>query len=431
MRFSFCAASILAMALPLHHLAAQDAIFVPADGSPPTPVVEAGSRAQPQDSPEEIAEDAARDLRESRFYNRPGATRAQYDAAWQECRLIARGSQTPAGSMPTYLNNPAMYNPAISPVAGAAGGLIGGLIAGAIAEGQQRRANRRNCLLIRGWRLVEVPPAEAQRVAAMADPDRSAYLDTIVGAEQVNGIVTERTSFSLSPDPTLRLEAPIALPGTVLVDRRINPAPYAIAAGEAAVIFAFRRPDWSAGRTGEVAFARYNLEARDLDYRPRARPRGDRTTYRTNVISRDRRAQYEVHIVRMTPGDYVIDGHVPGLAPVTNSFCFGAPTFSVGAGQVVYLGDFIPFMDVELSTGQRLSTIAYTSHIEDARQTLAAQQPALAQALVAATLRNGATYACAAVTMDRWDIPGAETLPEPPSAPTTEIAAPPVTPSTE
>lgn len=412
MRFSLCVASLAAMALPFHDLAAQGVVFAPADGSAPTPVAETGRRVQPQDSPEEIAEDAARDLRDNRFYNRPGATRAQYDADWQECRLIARGSQTPAGSVPTYVNNPALYNPSISPIAGAAGGLIGGLIAGAIAEGEQRRANRRSCLLIRGWRMVEVPPAEATRVAALTDDERGAYFNTIVGARQVNGTVTERTSFSLASDPALRLDAPVEVPGTVFLGRRVDPSvPFALAPGEAAVVLAFRRPDWSAGRTGEIVLARYDIAARDLAYQPRDwRRRGDTTTYRFNVISRDRRAPLEVHVLRVTPGDYVIDGHVPGQAVVTSSNCFGAPTFHVNAGEVAYLGDFVPFMNVELSTGQRLSTVAYASHIDDARRTLAVQQPALAQALVAAPLRNGATYACAAVTMDRWDLPGVEML---------------------
>ena len=75
----------------------------------------------------------------------------------------------------------------ISPLAAGVGGALGGLIAGAIAQGQQRRANRRNCLLIRGWRLVEVPAAEATRVRAMTDEQRSAYFNTIVGAEHVEG----------------------------------------------------------------------------------------------------------------------------------------------------------------------------------------------------------------------------------------------------
>ena len=113
------------------------------------------------DTPEEIAEDAARDLKDSRFYNKPGATRAEYDADWQSCRLIARGSQTPAGSVPIY--NPALYNPAISPLAAGIGGGIGAAIGAAIVEGQMRRANRRNCLLIKGWRLVELPAAQSAK----------------------------------------------------------------------------------------------------------------------------------------------------------------------------------------------------------------------------------------------------------------------------
>ena len=56
--------------------------------------IAAQANAQPaptsDDTPEEIAKDAARDLKDNRFYNKPGATRAQYDADWQECRLIAR-----------------------------------------------------------------------------------------------------------------------------------------------------------------------------------------------------------------------------------------------------------------------------------------------------------------------------------------------------
>jgi hypothetical protein len=139
-------------------------------------------QASDDDTPEEIAKDAARDLKDSRFYNKPGATRAQYDADWQECRLIARGSRTPSGTVVVP------YNPAIiSPVAAGAAAGIGGLIGGAIVQGQVRRANRRSCLLVRGWRLVEVDGAEQERVNAMTDEERSRYFDTIVGAEDVKG----------------------------------------------------------------------------------------------------------------------------------------------------------------------------------------------------------------------------------------------------
>jgi hypothetical protein len=421
MRLRSFVAALTAVAFPCQELVAQGVVMVPT-GTAAAPVAQ--PPAPTDDTAEEIAEDAARDLRDSRFYNRPGATRADYDRDWQECRLIARGSRTPSGTVPYY------YNPAVvSPLAAGIGAGLGGLIAGAIQQGQQRRANRRACLLIRGWRLIEVPGSQAAQIRAMTDADRSAYFNSIVGATIVpGGSVIERTSFTLAPDPEIHLDAPVQVPGAVFLGRRVDPAvPLALAPNEGALVLAFRRPDaGSAGRTGEVQFARYDLAQRDLIYQPRDwRRNGDTTTYRMAVISSDRRAPLEVHVLKVTPGDYVITGHVPGVVPVTNSFCFGAPTFHVGAGEVVYVGDFIPFMNHRLSTEERLTAIAYTSHIEDARRTLAVHQGALAEALRPAVLRNRATYACAAVTMDRWDIPGAEALPPPePQAEAPAAAAP-------
>lgn len=130
------------------------------------------------ESPEEIAKDSARDLKDSRFYNKAGATRADYDADWQKCRLIARGSRTPSGTA-TYVYNPAV----VSPIAAGVGGGLGAAIAQAIIEGQIRRANRRSCLLIHGWSWVEVDDAERTRVAAMPDAEKQAYFNAILGAK--------------------------------------------------------------------------------------------------------------------------------------------------------------------------------------------------------------------------------------------------------
>ncbi|HEY0413383.1 MAG TPA: hypothetical protein VGD66_09585 [Allosphingosinicella sp.] len=139
----------------------------------------AAARPEDHDSPEEIAKDSARDLKDSRFYNRPGATRAQYDADWQECRLIARGSRKPSGGY-TYVYNPAV----ISPIAAGVGAGIGGAIAAAIIEGQLRRANRKSCLLVHGWKLVEVDDAEQARIQAMGDEEKQAYFNRILGASE-------------------------------------------------------------------------------------------------------------------------------------------------------------------------------------------------------------------------------------------------------
>ena len=89
MRSTIAAASLLATIL-VAQPASADVLMVPVGGTKPKPVP---IHPDAKDSPEEVAKDAGRDLRDNQFYNKPGATRAQYDANWQECRLIARGSQ--------------------------------------------------------------------------------------------------------------------------------------------------------------------------------------------------------------------------------------------------------------------------------------------------------------------------------------------------
>lgn len=385
---------------------------VPAQAAAPAaPVVATPQNAVApvDDTPEEIAKDSARDLKDNRFYNKPGATRAQYDADWQRCRLIARGSRTPSGAVPVF------YNPAyISPLAAGIGGGLGGLLGAAIAQGQQRRDNRRACLLINGWRLIELPDADAARIAAMTDAQRSDHFDTVVGAPTVTGKVIERTSFALAPDDRLHLDAPLATPGQVWLGKKVDPAaPFVLAPDEAAVVIGYRRVEPGAvGRSGTVEFARYDMEKRDLVYRPRDwKKTGDTIVYTLTMPSKDKTAAYEVQVMRVTPGDYVIQSLAVGKMPLTTTHCFGAPVVHVAPGEVAYVGDFIPYMDTPLSTGEKLNALAFTRHIEDARRTLAPQQAALASALKPATIHNGATFACNAISMDRWDVAGFDAVP--------------------
>ena len=155
------------------------------------------------DTPEEIAKDSARDLKDSRYYNKPGATRADYDKDWQECRLIARGSRTPGGP-PVVVYNPAI----ISPAAAAAGGLLGGLIAGAIADGETRRANRRSCLMYRGWRVVEVTDAQEKLVLTMPDPEREAWFNRMLGSDNPEGKSVMRWNNDFAVAPALAAAPP-------------------------------------------------------------------------------------------------------------------------------------------------------------------------------------------------------------------------------
>jgi hypothetical protein len=172
--------------------AAQGTVIIPGTPAAKMPIEAAPAHPEGDESPEEMAQDAARDLKDSRFYNRPGATRAEYDKDWHRCRKIARGSINPNGRAPiVHYYNPAVISPIAAGVAAGVGGLIGGMIAAKIEKDRMRRANRRACLMIRGWRVVEVDDSEKARVAALTDSDRDSYFNRIVGATVVKGEISE------------------------------------------------------------------------------------------------------------------------------------------------------------------------------------------------------------------------------------------------
>jgi hypothetical protein len=370
-------------------------------------------RAQPapenKDSPEEIAKDAARDLKDNRFYNRPGATRAQYDADWQECRLIARGSKIANGNTSYY--NPALYNPSISPLAAGVGGGIGAAIGAAIAEGVQRRENRKRCLMIKGWRMVRLPDAKAALVANMAVAEKQAYFNRIVGAETVEGEIEKMDRFSPPADPALAVGPELTGPPTLFIHKDPRKAVFPqLEPGQGAIVMAYRRNhSAAANRFGLVQLFRYDRAKGDLDYQPRDwKKKGDKTTYVVGIPAGDRRAAYELRVIPVTAGDYVLGGWSLGTnVPPVASNCFGAPMIRVEAGQYAYLGDATPIMGAQLTDGQKTSAMIFTRHLSVAQEALAKLRPELAGKLVEVPVHNRATYSCAAVTMDRFDWPGA------------------------
>jgi hypothetical protein len=365
-----------------------------------------------KDSPEDIAKDAARDLKDNRFYNRPGATRADYDSAWQECRLIARGSKLANGNSALY--NPAIYNPSISPLAAGIGGGIGAAIAGAIAEGAQRRENRKRCLLIKGWQLVRLPSDKAALIGQLSDAEKQAYFNQIVGAAKVDGEVERMDSFFQPSDPALTVGPELAGPATLFVNKDPAKAQLApLGPNQGAIVMAFRRNHpAAANRFGLVQMFRYDQAKADLDYQPRDwKKKGDKTTYVVSISAGDRRAAYELRVIPVTAGDYVLGGSSVGVnVPPQSSNCFGAPMMHVEAGQYAYLGDATPIMGAQLADGNKTSVMMFNRHTGVAQQELAKLRPELAGRLVEVPIRNRATYSCAAVTMDRFDWRGASDI---------------------
>ena len=129
------------------------------------------------DPPERVRQRAMADLSDERFFNRPGATRAQYESEWEQCRLIARNL---AAQRPGMVAMPAAVH----------GGLVGALVGAgidAIADGDWRRGLRRECLIARGWRMVEPHQEWRRQIGAMRQPERSAYLDSMIGAQALGG----------------------------------------------------------------------------------------------------------------------------------------------------------------------------------------------------------------------------------------------------
>lgn len=371
---------------------------------------QAGAQPAPtnDDTPEEIAKDAARDLKDNRFYNRPGATRAQYDSEWQECRLIARGSRIANGTMTYY--NPALYNPSISPLAAGIGGGLGAAIGAAIAEGVQRRENRKRCLMMKGWRMVKLSADKSAAVGAMTDEAKQAYFNRIVGAETVEGEIEKMDKFTPIEDPALAVGPELAGAPTLFIhknpDKAVLPA---LEPGQGAIVMAFRRNGGAAaGRSGMVQLFRYDREKGDLFYQPRDwKKTGDKTTYVVTVNSGDKKAPYELRVIPVTAGDYVLNGSGVGPNAVpTTSNCFGAPMLHVEAGQYAYFGDASPFMGAQLADGKKTITMVYSRHFDAAKTAMAKLRPEIAAKMTEPPIYNRATYSCSAVLMGRHDWPG-------------------------
>lgn len=365
-----------------------------------------------KESPEEIAKDASRDLKDNRFYNKPGATRAQYDADWQECRLIARGSKLPSGSVSTF--DPAGYYASISPVGAAAGGLIGGLIAGAIAEGEQRRANRKQCLLIKGWRFVRPPEAQVKAMANMSDSERSEYLNKIVGAPHVDGDITELLSFNSPADPAFDTGGMPAGKATFKIIDGVRGKPVEkLDPANAYVLIGVRRNmPQTERRVALMQLLRYDGAKRDLVFKPKRKSgEKDLTTYSPLITAREKDAAYELLLVQLTPGEYVIDSQGANIPFAVSTQCFGAPSFKVEAGQIGYLTDASPFVGAKLKNGNKASALIFSQHLEDARNALATLRSDLAGRLQPVTIANGATYSCMGTSMTRYDYPLAGAAP--------------------
>lgn len=352
--------------------------------------------AVPERERAQVVEQASAAFTAAGFYNRPGGTWEDYLRDWYNCEQVTDGSRIPSERL-RYVRSPSMMSPSHSGIGATIGGQLGtGDNLDAVHE-----ANRKGCLRARGWRRVTPDAAEAQRVAGLSDAEFTAWAAREIGSANPAGEVEAMGGAGLPESPLIDLDGvPRGEPSV-----RLAGAP---SAGEGVLVLAFRRPDrGSAGKPAAIALRRYDLARADL-----ASADGDATT----IAAADRRAGYELHVVPLAAGHYVIDGtSVDGEAPAESN-CFGAPLIEVPAGQVVYAGDWVPYHEVSLGKGKVLpDALVLVSRLDEAKAALRGTQPALADALQPMAVANGARYACLDPdgVLDRWSLAG---VPEAPAA---------------
>lgn len=186
---------------------------------------------------------------------------------------------------------------------------------------------------------------------------------------------------------------------------------------QGAIVFGVRRElPGASKRAARLAFARYDLAARDLALPPAGtEKRKDGPNWFVNVRSLGQTQPVDLVVVPVTAGDWVLyGGQAETDRKLSYAFCFGAPVFRVEPGAVVYFGDVTPFVrDNFFSMRNQISepntqtmAMAWSSDIEAARATLAKLQPDLAARMQPAALRNGATFVCALAFQRHFRIPG-------------------------
>lgn len=315
------------------------------------------------------------------FYNRPGATIAEHDAELRECAAIM-------GDLPrieTYQQ-------------------------GLIAESMEAAANLargqaavENCMVVRGWRVVELPRNIGQRLERMPRDQLSAQLATVVGVEQPVGEIVRVFANEAARASTISDTIPntpqlvLSLQSVDISDVvRSEPAGAVVFRGailsqplDEAGIAALQEGDTIAvlhvtgsGATNGHRFNFARFTGPDDDSAPADGTGGDvfmAEVPRTLFGSSPRDRREAVLVFRIRPGRWTIAGKGNGL-----SFCLGAPTTEVRQGDVVYFGTYAfaartigPHMD----------------EMTEARETLAAN-PAFASRLRPAEWVNGTTFHC-------------------------------------
>jgi hypothetical protein len=276
------------------------------------------------------------------YFNRPGANLAIHDLELRECLVMASAARQPQGTA-VGLN------------------VMGAVVTQGLLDAQAEYksvvaigANTENCMVVRGWRVVQVTADTAETVARLNQPDLAAWLRPRVGAASPPGIVLRQWSNALTDRATVRFRAE-AWSGTLSLSLRAldrshdpqlpKPSGYTAwgakdaarvlkadelataPSNEAVIIF---RITGAGYRTGSgLTFRRDTATGGD----------GQPTVFEGNVdIGNFQNAQW--FVFRAQPGRWRIESFSVARDAFVVNLCLGSPSFEARAGDVIYAGAF-------------------------------------------------------------------------------------------
>lgn len=141
-----------------------------------------------------------------------------------------------------------------------------------------------------------------------------------------------------------------------------------------------------------ILFYRYDPATGTVAVDAEGKPVGVKTTFSYTVFG-GKKGEKALRVAILPAGDYVLAGRTFNLN-YTDVFCFGAPRFTLGPGDVSYVGDFEMLALQKMRDGERRNAMLYSADIEDARRQFATAYPALASQLASWSPTNGATFQC-------------------------------------
>lgn len=356
------------------------------------------------------------------YFNRANATQAEHDAELRTCiGLAAR-----------------LVQPDPTAGAGAGGGLLGALVVGVVRGMQQgmtaRRgvvANTANCMVLNGWRLVQVDETLGAELAELEQPALAERLAPMIGAAEPTGVIV-RTFHNEAAVREVAVYGPagdldkIPLSFQALAPVEEDEQATAAAAEPASERPRLRRPRSAAnprplssrdiaaltpestlvvvniaGTLGlggtSLSFARLGdgeIAPGYVDGLP------DRfiATLPQPAFALASRPHEVTRVFEVPPGRWALTSL--GISMWTTHFCFGAPFFEIAAGEVV-------FIRLDLLADARVP-----SYSPEAAAAAMAEFPShVLERARAAAFTNGHPSTCGGSSaFYAWEIPGAPYL---------------------